>query len=311
MLANAQAAPNLSDAELHERGRAVYNFRCYFCHGYSGDARTLAASFLTPPPAAFTAATATTLPLARIEASVRQGRTGTAMKAFAQVIPDAEIRAVASFVFNEFVRRKATNTRYHTPENGWPNHDRYLAAFPFATGAISLETPPETLSVADQAGRRLYLSSCISCHDRGKSAGDRLEWVSRPLSYPRHNYDHRAPEVDAATSATPYRLHDQAPELRSPSPAARRGERLFQANCAFCHAADGTGKNWIGRFMEPPARDLTDRNVMAGMTRSRLAATIRYGLPGTSMPAWRDVLNEAQVADLIAYIDAAFHPLAD
>ena len=32
--------------ERHERGRAIYNFRCYFCHGYSGDARTLAATYL-------------------------------------------------------------------------------------------------------------------------------------------------------------------------------------------------------------------------------------------------------------------------
>ena len=37
-----------------EAGRSVYNFRCYFCHGYSGDARTLAAEFLSPPPRDFT-----------------------------------------------------------------------------------------------------------------------------------------------------------------------------------------------------------------------------------------------------------------
>jgi mono/diheme cytochrome c family protein len=39
--------------------------------------------------------------------------------------------------------------------------------------------------------------------------------------------------------------------------ARARGEKLFQANCAFCHGGDGTGKNWIGQFMEPKARDLT------------------------------------------------------
>ena len=39
----------------HERGRAIYNFRCYFCHGYAGDARTLAAGMLSPSPRDFTA----------------------------------------------------------------------------------------------------------------------------------------------------------------------------------------------------------------------------------------------------------------
>ena len=304
------ATPPPPESALREQGRAVYNFRCYFCHGYSGDAKTLAASFLTPPPADFTQATPQTLPLARIEASVRGGRAGTAMKPFRTVIPDSEIRAVAFFVFDEFVRRKAPNTRYHTVENGWPDHDRYRAAYPFARGEISLATPPETLTKAQQAGRALYLGGCVSCHDRGKPDSKRLEWNSRPLSYPRHNYDHRNPEVDAATSATPYHLHDLPPPLEKPSATVLRGRQLFQQNCAFCHAADGTGKNWIGRFMEPPARNLTDPAIMATMTRARLTSTIREGLPGTSMPAWKSVLTDKEIADLVTYVDAAFHPLA-
>ena len=36
-------------SDSHETGRAIYNFRCYFCHGYSGDAQTLAARYLSPP----------------------------------------------------------------------------------------------------------------------------------------------------------------------------------------------------------------------------------------------------------------------
>jgi cytochrome c oxidase cbb3-type subunit 3 len=307
--AAASANPGVLPAgkALLEQGRAVYNFRCYYCHGYSGDAKTLAAGFLTPPPADFTAHTARTLPLAKIEASVRDGRDGTAMKAFRAVIPESEIRAVAWFVFDEFVRRKAANTRYHTAENGWPDHGRYRAAFPFATGEIALTVPPESLDPATRAGRALFLKSCVSCHDRGKPDGERLDWQARPLSYPRHNYDHRRPEVDAATSATPYHLHDRPPHLAGATASVRRGERLFQDNCAFCHAADGTGKNWIGRFMEPPARDLTDPRIMQSMTRTRLAATIRDGLPNTSMPAWKSVLSAEEIEALIDYIDRAFH----
>ncbi len=65
--------------DTHERGRQIYNFRCYFCHGYSGDAKTLAATYLNPPPRDFTAAPLTH---ERIALALREGRTGTAMASF-------------------------------------------------------------------------------------------------------------------------------------------------------------------------------------------------------------------------------------
>lgn len=304
-----RSTPAASDPKLVERGRAVYNFRCYYCHGYSGDAKTLAATYLSPAPANFIAARPADLSLERIRQAVTEGRAGTAMKPFAEVIPAAEIEAVSAFVFDTFVVRKAENTRYHMPENGWPNHERYRAAYPFATGEVSLAEPAEKLSQTLQGGRRLYLESCVSCHDRGKPAETGPVWDSRPLSYPRFNYDHRKPEVDAATSATPYRLHDVPPRLAAPNPALLRGERVYQDNCAFCHAADGTGKNWIGAFLEPHPRNLTDPAFMSRIDRTHLRRVIRDGLPNTSMPAWKTVLGEPEIEDLITYIDAAFHPV--
>ncbi len=52
-------SPPAAKLDTHEQGRAVYNFRCYFCHGYSGDAKTLAATYLQPPPRDFSAASLT------------------------------------------------------------------------------------------------------------------------------------------------------------------------------------------------------------------------------------------------------------
>lgn len=292
-----------------ELGRAVYNFRCYFCHGYSGDARTLAATYLTRPPRDFVSATAETLPLERIETAVRHGIDGTAMKGFTGLISDAEIAAVSQFVFDEFVRHKRANTRYHTEANGWPDHARYAAAFPFARGEVSVDTPWDQLTPEQQTGKRLYLASCVSCHDRGKPVADPVTWEARALSYPRNNYDHRNPAVDATTSATPYRLHDVPPKVNNLSQAGRIGERLFQDNCAFCHAADGTGKNWIGAFLEPHPRDLTDPAFMGKIDRGHLRRVIRDGLPGTSMPAWKSVLDDREIDAVITYIDRAFHPV--
>lgn len=299
-------------ADRLAEGRAVYNYRCYFCHGYSGDAKTLAATYLNPRPTNFQAADPGQLTRERVLTALHQGRPGTAMKPFVGIISEAHMQAVADFVVGEFVKNKAANTRYHTPENGWADHDRYKAAFPFAKGEIPLSRPWESLTPAEAEGKRLYLSACVSCHDRGAPAEDEVTWDSRPLSFPRNNFSlANPPPVDATTSASPYALHDVPPKVARMNPIERRGERLFQNNCAFCHGADGTGMNWIGRFMEPHPRNLRNPAFMDNASRQSIAHAIREGLPNTSMPAWKSVLKEGDIQAIVAYINRAFHPLRD
>lgn len=298
-------------ADRHEDGRRIYNFRCYYCHGYSGDTKTLAATYLNPVPRDFTAPSARSLDRKRLIASIRDGRPGTAMAAFNDVLKADEIELVADFVKREFIEQRAPNTRYHIKENGWPKHERYAAAFPFVRGEIPLDTPVEKLSPAQKSGRKLYFSSCVSCHDRATVMNEGPVWEGRPLSYPRNQYSHQTPlKVDAITSASPYALHDRPPKLSGLSPLEARGEKIYQANCAFCHAASGTGRNWIGSFLEPRPRDLTG-TAMTNMTRTRLRQVIRDGLPETSMPAWKSVLSDSEIRALIAYISHAFHPIKE
>jgi len=97
-----------------ELGRKIYNFRCYFCHGYSGDARTLAATYLSPKPRDFSATKPDQLSREQMLVAVRDGRQGSAMKAFSGILQPDEIAAVVDFVRHEFMVSKAENTRYHT-----------------------------------------------------------------------------------------------------------------------------------------------------------------------------------------------------
>lgn len=309
-------------------GRKVWNGSCYFCHGYSGDARTVAAGYLDPKPMDFTSEAATRLAREDVVRAVRDGRPGTAMQGFAGRLSAAEIDAVADFVRDEFVRKKAENTRYHTRENGWADHERYRAAFPFARGELTLAAAPESLTPEQAAGRRLFLGSCVSCHDGGAKR-DAPVWEARAVSFPLnvdacascHAYSatlhDRTPPADETHGGKvkkedyvsgPYAKHDRAPALADATPLERRGEALFQKNCAFCHAADGTGKNWIGTFMEPHPRDLTDPAFRRAATRARIASAIRDGLPGTSMPAWKSVIGETDTRALVAYVSRAFGP---
>lgn len=295
-----------------EQGRDIYNFRCYFCHGYSGDAQTLAARMLVPAPRDFTAADPAQLDTQRILDAVRNGRPGTAMQPFAVILSPAEQLAVVEYVRRAFVLEGRPNTRYHSPENGWPEHERFRDSFPFATGEIPLETPAEQLTAAELEGRRHFLRACVSCHDPTETREQAVLWEPQALSYPRPGFspgDHAEPS-DALSGATPFARHEIAPPLRDPTPLQAEGERLFQANCAFCHGADGSGRNWIGTFLQPRPRDLTDAEFMRGMTDERLHRVIREGLPGTSMPAWQQVLEAGQIDALVAYIRRVFHPLS-
>jgi cytochrome c oxidase cbb3-type subunit 3 len=132
------------------------------------------------------------------------------------------------------------------------------------------------------------------------------------VSYPRNQYSHRQNTLtppDAVSSASPYARHEKAPVLKNPTTQEKMGEALFQKNCAFCHAPDGTGKNWIGSFLEPHPRNLTDPENMREMSAERLRDTIRSGLPNTTMSAWKSVLNPSQIDSIVVYINKAFHPL--
>lgn len=293
-------------------GRAVYNYRCYFCHGYNGDARTVASTFLAPPPRDFTQADSAVLTREDMIKTVREGRSGTAMQAFGKILTVAETEAVVDFIRDTFMAGTVRNTRYHTPENGWPNHDRYAKAFPFVLGSIPIDRAPETLTTEQKEGKRLYMSSCITCHDRAAS-NEPVTWDPQAISYPRGGYSHRQVmhyEGDAVAGASPFAAHEQAPKVRL-NEQELQGEMLFQKNCAFCHAADGTGRNWIGSFLESPPRDLTASSTMKKMTKAGLKKVIKEGLPGTTMSAWKTVLTDAEIEAIIAYISRVFHPVME
>jgi cytochrome c oxidase cbb3-type subunit 3 len=192
----------------YEHGREIYNFRCYFCHGYSGNAKTLASTFLSPQPRDFTATSPSSLTRSAMIEAVTKGRPDTAMMAFKTILTREEIEAVVDFVRQEFMFDKNPNTKYHTAENGWENHKKYAIAYPFALGEISIDTPWDDLAPEQQKGKRLFMTSCITCHDRGKVNDEGKIWELRPLSFPRNRYNHKATQkqigTDANSGASPY-----------------------------------------------------------------------------------------------------------
>jgi cytochrome c55X len=85
--------------------------------------------------------------------------------------------------------------------------------------------------------------------------------------------------------------------MAEPGPARQQELRhLVRQDCGSCHGMRLTG----GLGLPLTAAALRDKPAEG------LAATILHGRPGTAMPAWRAILDEADVQWIVAALMAGF-----
>ncbi len=235
--------------------------------------------------------------------AVKNGKPGSAMMAFSKVLSDQEIAAVVYFIRQAFMLNSVKNTRYHSRENGWVNHEKYRDAYPFVSGEIPLSRDINTLTPSQRLGRALYLSACISCHDQINTPQPKEIWQPYPLSWPRNGVGPKdILNTDATSGASPYALHERIQPYQPATPQQALGQQIFQANCVLCHARDGSGKNWIGQFLEPHPRNFVQAGLRENYSRQSLMESIANGVEGTAMPAWRYVLRDQEIVAVVEYL---------
>ncbi|MCW5976468.1 MAG: c-type cytochrome [Bryobacteraceae bacterium] len=93
--------------------------------------------------------------------------------------------------------------------------------------------------------------------------------------------------------------------LKTPPPAADSAA-AYNAFCARCHGERGNGEGPIALYLDPSPRDLTKTAFMNSKTPERLFDSIRNGVPGTSMPGWARVMDDARITELRDYVQATF-----
>ena len=99
----------------------------------------------------------------------------------------------------------------------------------------------------------------------------------------------------------------------SPAAAAERGAdaaqtpaALYHNYCSVCHGDQGDGKSRARDSFSRPPRDFTTPQALQEMTRDRMIAAVKSGIPGTAMVAWKTQLSDTQVAGLVDYIRDTF-----
>lgn len=92
-----------------------------------------------------------------------------------------------------------------------------------------------------------------------------------------------------------------------PHPVPKRatpGQRLYLANCATCHGANGQGSWRAVIFLMRPG-NLADPRVLAPLTDEYLLRLIREGgapLGKPGMPAFGFHLSDAQIQELVVHL---------
>lgn len=93
---------------------------------------------------------------------------------------------------------------------------------------------------------------------------------------------------------------DHAPQGRQ-SPAA-----LYHNYCSVCHGDAGDGRSRAQGSLKPPPRDFTSPQSAQELTRDRMLAAVKGGVPGTAMVGWRTQLTDEQIVSVVDYVRKTF-----
>jgi mono/diheme cytochrome c family protein len=82
--------------------------------------------------------------------------------------------------------------------------------------------------------------------------------------------------------------------------AAERGAVTFQSTCASCHGEQGYGNGVASASLNPPPKNLVE--LKAQVDDDYLYWKISDGDLGTAMLAWKGILTEEQIWELVSFI---------
>jgi mono/diheme cytochrome c family protein len=81
---------------------------------------------------------------------------------------------------------------------------------------------------------------------------------------------------------------------------------LYHNFCSVCHGDQGDGNSRAKGSLKPPPRDFTSAQSAQELTRERMIAATRTGVPGTAMVGWQSQLTEEEIVKVVDYVRNTF-----
>lgn len=288
-------------APAQPKGQALFERNCSVCHGKDGRADAPVSGLLSPRPRNFTDPVEMgRVTVDRMYRAIKEGRPGTAMAPWVDVLSETEIGDVIDYIHS-------------------------LGR----SGQLSGE------KLSFEIGRRIYSKDCASCHGATGRADTEIAKILKPspadLSDPirmaRLNDGRLYMAIFRGRPGTamggwreilaPAEIIDlmrYVSTLAAPLPAGttpvdvdvRVGEQVYQEYCIACHGERGNGQTPLGRQLDPHPRDFTSIAVRAPGDDERLTNSITRGRSGTAMAPWDGVLTKEDIRRVIVYIRQRF-----
>lgn len=192
-----------------------------------------------------------------------------------------------------------------------------------ATGVSEEIFPPAPASSA--RGGTLFQTHCGSCHgERGAGDGPearRLEWKPANFTDPAFMRGETPTDFfhvislgrrqvampaweDVLSVQDRWDVISHLWSLGTTPQALAEGQGVFVTHCATCHGEDGDGRGPYADRLLTPTPDWRALERLAGRSDADLYAAVSDGVPGTPMPAFRDLLTEQERWKAAAFVRA-------
>ncbi len=183
-----------------------------------------------------------------------------------------------------------------------------------------LELPRRPIDLAE--GRTIFQQSCATCHgatgrgDGPAAAGmnprppaigtaDHMRGITPALMFRITSIGIAGtPMAGFAGTLTPdqrWNVVAYVNTLRTTREQQLEGEGLFTQRCASCHGVTGAGDGTLARSLTKLPPEIGTVAWQVEHSDEQVALVVREGMPGTAMPASRD-LSDAQAASIVAYL---------
>jgi sulfur oxidation c-type cytochrome SoxX len=171
----------------------------------------------------------------------------------------------------------------------------------------------EALDAVERGRAFLPKAGCLSCHrldERDGRVGPDLAYVAAPRQEPWMMAHFKDPKsVVPGSLMPPYPLPDALFGDLSRYLLSRKlpalpaePEKQFAQLCSRCHGEKGLGDGVIAGYLDPRPRDLSKGSFMKSKSVERLVASVKGGVPGTSMAPWGGVLGNEGSQRMVAWL---------